>query len=193
MGFAILQINSNVFVYQDMLEFTAFAYATHDVKGADSGVDPPHEFFFSHRTPAFRKLGAFRSTTGGTHGYHPLPHWPRLISGPVHRSAAQEDGAAGWISSHLRARSNADAGQRSAMPLAQVGQATGEILESGGPWQFEGEHVGLEHSNHLILRRALGTKALHGISFLVPCRKVRLQGGPCHRRRQRNLLVGLYL
>jgi hypothetical protein len=57
MGFAILQINSNVFVYQDMLEFTAFAYATHDVKGADSGVDPPHEFFFSHRTPAFRKLG----------------------------------------------------------------------------------------------------------------------------------------
>jgi hypothetical protein len=50
MGFAILQINSNVFVYQDMLEFTAFAYATHDVKGADSGVDPPHEFFLSIKT-----------------------------------------------------------------------------------------------------------------------------------------------
>ncbi|MDH3913210.1 MAG: hypothetical protein OEU09_18145, partial [Rhodospirillales bacterium] len=42
--------------------------------GADSGVDPPHEFFFSHRTRPFRKFGASRSSVGGTHGYHPLPH-----------------------------------------------------------------------------------------------------------------------
>jgi hypothetical protein len=53
-----------------------------------------------------------------------------------------------------------------------VGQATGKILESGGPWQVEGECVALEHGHHLILHRALGTTALHGISFLAPCRKI---------------------
>jgi hypothetical protein len=48
MGFAILQINSNVFVYQDMLEFTAFAYAT-----MSKGL-----------TPASTRLTSFSSVIG---------------------------------------------------------------------------------------------------------------------------------
>jgi hypothetical protein len=82
------------------------------------------------------------------------------------------------------------------MSLAEESQAISEILESGGPWQFEGERARLEYSHHVILRWALDTKALHEVfllSSIDPCRKVRLRGGTCHRHRQQKLLVGLYL
>jgi hypothetical protein len=70
------------------------------------------------------------------------------------------------------------------------------IFESGGAGQFEGERARLEYGQHVILRWALDTKALHEVFLLNaidPCRKVRLRGGTCHRQRQRNLLVGLYV
>jgi hypothetical protein len=53
------------------------------------------------------------------------------------------------------------------MTLTQVSQAISEILESGGLRQLEGECAGLEHGHHVILRRALDTMALHGISLLA--------------------------
>jgi hypothetical protein len=81
------------------------------------------------------------------------------------------------------------------MTLAQVSQAISEIFESGGLWQFERQCAGLEHGHHVILRRALDTKALHGTSFLGlfdPCREARLRGRIRHRPRQWNLSVALY-
>jgi hypothetical protein len=67
----------------------------------------------------------------------------------------------------LRAHSHIDAEQRSSVPLAQKGQATGEFFESGGTWQFEGERARLEYGHHVILRWALDTKALHDVSSSI--------------------------
>ena len=64
-----------------------------------------------------------------------------------------------------RINSHIDTDERPTMPLGQVSKASGEILERGGRRQFEGECAGFEHGHNLIVRRAIGTKALHGISL----------------------------